>query len=64
MEKRLNYDEVRHEAKAAATTGRTLEESCRWPWSSPEGRLFTEMFVMHRAALTALGMNDKPLTPN
>lgn len=67
MEERLithanTYDNIRREAKEAAARGETLEATCRWPWSSAEGRLFADVFIMHKAALAALGMNDKPLT--
>jgi len=67
MEERLITtidDAIRREAKAAAAAGKSLEESCRWTWSSPQGRLFTSEFIMHKAALAALGMSDKTLTPD
>ena len=61
---RTDPDVVHRQAKHAAARGETLESSCLWPFSSWEGKLFKEVFIMHKAALTALGMNDKPLTPD
>lgn len=65
MEERLitDYDKLHHEAKQAAAAGLTLDETCRWPFDSHEGRRFKEVFIMHKAALQALAANDKPLTP-
>lgn len=59
---RTNPDIVHLRAKCAAARGESLESSCLWPFSSWEGRLFKEVFIMHRAALIALGLDDKPLT--
>lgn len=59
-----NPDIVRQHAKAAASRGESLESGCFWPFNSWEGMLFKETFVMHRAALDALGLNDKSLTPD
>lgn len=57
-------DRIRQEAKAAAATGRAADDACRWPYDSPEGCYFKAEFIMHKAALTALGMDDKTLTPD
>lgn len=55
-------DMIRQEAKAAAETGRAADDACRWPYDSEEGCYFKAEFIMHKAALIALGMDDKPLT--
>jgi len=60
----MDNDDIRRDAKAAAETGRRLVDMCPWPFQSLEGRLFVETFIMHKAALAALGMNDKTLTPD
>ena len=53
---RTNPDTVHLQAKRAAARGETLEGACLWPFSSWEGKLFKEVFIMHKAALVALGM--------
>lgn len=60
----LTFDEVRRRAKCAAARGQTLEAACPWPFASAEGRLFKAEFIMHKAALAALGLNDNSLTPD
>ena len=61
---RTNPDTVHLFAKRAAAAGETLDAACPWPFGSWEGKLFKEVFIMHKAALAALGMNDKTLTPD
>jgi hypothetical protein len=61
---RTNPDTVHLFAKRAAARGEALESACLWPFDSWEGKLFKEVFIMHKAALAALGMNDKTLTPD
>lgn len=60
----MNLDTVCYEAKVAAATGKSLNDACRWPFDSWEGRWFKEVFLAHREALEALGMIDKTLTPD
>lgn len=57
-------DDIRAEAKTAAAVALPIDDACRWPYDSEEGRYFKAEFIMHKAALLALGMHDKPLTPN
>lgn len=53
---------IRRTAKLAVEAGESLDEACPWPFDSDEGGYFKAEFIMHKAALQALGMNDKPLT--
>lgn len=55
---------IRREAKSAVTAGESLDEACPWPYDSEEGCYFKAEFIMHRAALAALGLDDKTLTPD
>ena len=61
---RTNPDIVHLRAKSAADRGESLEDACWWPFGSWEGRLFKEVFIMHKAARLALGLDDKALTPD
>lgn len=63
----MNIDDanmIRRVAKSAAVAGESLEAACPWPFDSDEGCYFKAEFIMHKAALAALGMNDKSLTPD
>lgn len=55
-------DMIRRCAKLAAAAGESLDEACPWPFDSVEGGYFKAEFIMHKAALIALGLDDKPLT--
>lgn len=60
----MTTDDIRRLAKRAAGAGVPLTDACPRPFDTPEGRLFTQEFIMHKAALAALGLDDKPLTPD
>lgn len=60
----MTTDDIHRLAKRAAGAGVPLNDACPRPFDTPEGRLFKEVFIMHRAALIALGLDDKPLTTN
>ena len=55
---------IRRCAKLAAAEGESLEAACPWPFDSEEGGYFKAEFIMHKAALAALGLDDKTLTPD
>lgn len=58
----MDYDKLHTDAKRAADAGQSLEEACPWPFASAEGRRYKEIFIMHKAARLALGLDDKALT--
>lgn len=57
-------DKIRQEAKGAAALRVPLLDACRWPFGTAESHHFKTEYAMHCAALEALGMYDKPLTPD
>lgn len=51
----VSIDSVKRAAHLAAERGESLNDACPWPFESEDGRHFKQFFILHKAALAALG---------